>query len=614
MGVVANLIARIRLDGATEVTSGLGRVRAGFTSTAASAEAMAVAVRGAHVALGALGSLAIGAGIAALGYQVFKTGVEFDTLTRSLASVSVNADDLHGQLGRLKEIAKLPGLGFDEAILGSVRLQNTGLSAADAERALLGFGNALALVGGGRNELNHVTLALMQMATAGRVMGQDLLQLQQNIPQIRLAMMAAFGTAQTEELAKMGITTKQFLDGVLQYLEKLPRASDGAKNSLENLGQGIKDAMAPLGQGMVEAFAAAGPLIELTLGRLEKLSRFLGEGLAAVVRSGALEEVFDAWAKAVQDTFGKQPVKAFSRFAGTVLAFFANLPGIIKSIGTYLSELFGALASNIETVLSRLGLLSNTPTVGQGDVRAAEQREMGYRRKPIPGYKPKKDGFVSLDDLRGVEQASMLGGFGNTIAGAAKTLVGSVGNYVATMMGFGGAKEGGGIKQMIADGVKQIMGGGNLAEALGVPKGTFDGLKALPRLDLDPFKQIGSDAPRFAAMIEKAWQALSDPEGLNFKTDMGVTAGGSPVMQALKAIERNTGKIANDLILRRQTVGGDELARAGVTPAELRSSGVSGLAPSEWQYARRPAHSMLEHYQRQVMQQEMARWAGRPRR
>lgn len=177
----------------------------------------------------------VAAPLLALGTAAVATSVRFDSLKRGLTAVAGSSQEAERQLKRLKEVARLPGLGMEEAIQGSIRLQSAGFSAELAERALKGFGNAIATVGGGKAELEGVAVALGQMASKGKVFAEEVNQLNERVPQIRKAMEAAFGTSNTELLQKAGITAQQFVDGVTRYFEKQKQVTSGAQNSLENL-------------------------------------------------------------------------------------------------------------------------------------------------------------------------------------------------------------------------------------------------------------------------------------------------------------------------------------------------------------------------------------------
>ena len=106
------------------------------------------------------------------------------------------------ELKKLEKTAELPGLGFEQAVQGSINLQAASFSADEARQTLEGFGNALATVGGGKADLDGVVRALTQIAAKGKVTAQEINQLAERLPQIREIMKEAFGTSNTEELQK----------------------------------------------------------------------------------------------------------------------------------------------------------------------------------------------------------------------------------------------------------------------------------------------------------------------------------------------------------------------------------------------------------------------------
>lgn len=183
----------------------------------------------------ALGLVAVGTAVGGLGVLAIKEAATIESLKMGLNAVSGSAAETEKQLVRLREIAKLPGLGFKEAIQGSINLQAAGLSADLAERSLKAFGNALATVGRGKADLDGVSLALTQISAKGKVSAQEILQLQERLPQIRQAMIAAFGTADTEALQKQGIDSQTFIGAIVKEFEKLPPVTSGLNNQIENL-------------------------------------------------------------------------------------------------------------------------------------------------------------------------------------------------------------------------------------------------------------------------------------------------------------------------------------------------------------------------------------------
>jgi tape measure domain-containing protein len=200
--------------------------------------------------------------LAAFGAATVKIAADMEALKAGLAATTKEAGPLEKQLARLQEVAKLPGLGLKEAIQGSTSLQAAGFSAQLAERSLKAFGNALATVGKGKAELDGVTLALSQIASKGKISAEEINQLAERVPQIRVAMKDAFGTADTEILQKAGIGAEEFVTKVVAQLEKLKQVTGGTKNSFENLSDTLTQAGDRIGQKLLPTVNAMIPQIE----------------------------------------------------------------------------------------------------------------------------------------------------------------------------------------------------------------------------------------------------------------------------------------------------------------------------------------------------------------
>jgi len=157
-------------------------------------------------------------------------------------------------------------------VQGSINLQAAGFSAEQAENQLKAFGNALATVGKGKAELDGVILALGQIKSKGKISAEEINQLAERVPQIRQAMIAAFGTGDTEVLQGLKISADEFVDGVTAKLAELPPVTGGLKNSFENLGDSVKQGLGALGDSISKAFD------------LEGLFNRLSEVLANVVK------------------------------------------------------------------------------------------------------------------------------------------------------------------------------------------------------------------------------------------------------------------------------------------------------------------------------------------
>lgn len=175
------------------------------------------------------------AGIGSLGIQASKAAAEFDAITHSLQSVTGGAEEARSAMKDLYEIAKAPGIGFEEAIKGFTGLVRSGVSGELAKSILTEVANQNALAGGGREEFGRVMLAINQIAVKPHLQGEELLQLTEaGIPAYQM-MKDKFGTTESDELKKRGVTGTMALAGLVEEMSKTARVGNSAKNTFENL-------------------------------------------------------------------------------------------------------------------------------------------------------------------------------------------------------------------------------------------------------------------------------------------------------------------------------------------------------------------------------------------
>lgn len=198
-------------------------------------------------------SVGLTAPIVALGTASIVTFGRLEALQKGLIAVSGSAKEANRQFEELRDVAKLPGLGLEEAVRGSVALQSAGFAFEQSKETLLAFGNALATVGKGKNELNFVILALTQLQNKTTGFGQDLRQLTEQLPQLRGALQNAFGTSDSLEIAKLGVTGRQVVEIITKEFAKLPKVTGGIKNAFENASDSIQIALAQVGESINKA-------------------------------------------------------------------------------------------------------------------------------------------------------------------------------------------------------------------------------------------------------------------------------------------------------------------------------------------------------------------------
>lgn len=156
--------------------------------------------------------------------KVFDSEAGFENLIRALASTSDGTETLRDELDALRETAKLPGLGFREAIQGATALKGAGLEAKKAREFLEAFGNALANSGKGKAELDGVITSVEQIFSTKTV---D----QGNLKEISRRVTGFFDLIAGIDRSDPGV----FFDKVVERLKQLPKAAESARDSVDNL-------------------------------------------------------------------------------------------------------------------------------------------------------------------------------------------------------------------------------------------------------------------------------------------------------------------------------------------------------------------------------------------
>lgn len=203
-------------------------------------------------------SLSIPLGLA--GAAAISAAGDIESLTLALKSQLGTAEAASNELALLTEAAKNPGLGLEQAVRGSVRLQGVAFSAEEARNVLVQMGNAIAATGGSAQELDNVTRQFAQMTSKGRVLQEDVSILSENMPGLAQLMQKAFGTQSVEAIRAMGVSGKEFVLQITKAAEALPRVEGGIKNSIGNALDSLKQSVAKVGFAINNAFNVTGAI------------------------------------------------------------------------------------------------------------------------------------------------------------------------------------------------------------------------------------------------------------------------------------------------------------------------------------------------------------------
>jgi tape measure domain-containing protein len=194
--------------------------------------------------------------IIGLGIASVKAFSDMEKLEKGLTAIMGSSKLAKDEIVKLREVAKLPGLGLKEAVQGSINLQAVGLSAQEAKSTLMGFGTALAATGKGKVELEAIQYQLTQMISKNKLLAEDYKVIQSNLPLMAEGMRAAFGTSNIEAIRETGISAKDFtlqLSNALSLLPQTQNVTGGLANSFENLSDNIFISLNELGNTINES-------------------------------------------------------------------------------------------------------------------------------------------------------------------------------------------------------------------------------------------------------------------------------------------------------------------------------------------------------------------------
>ena len=315
MPVLSNLIVRIGAstdDFDKKVNASLGKIKRFGATISEAGQAL---------------SIGFSAPVVAAGAAALNAAMQMETLEKGLAATMKSTTAAATELEKLKEVSKLPGLGLKEAVQGSIRLQTLGSTADESRRIMRELGNALAVVGGGKEDFSEVIRQLSQMAAVGKVTKENLDPIVERIPQIAAIIKDKFGAAALGDPAKtfekMGISAQQFIGVVVTELEKGGRAGGDLKTSMENLRESAEQTAAafgksllPIGKRLVDEFF--NPAIAKAQKLAEEFSKLSPETQDTALKFGALAVALPPVAFVLGTLIEKSATisQAFLRLAG----------------------------------------------------------------------------------------------------------------------------------------------------------------------------------------------------------------------------------------------------------------------------------------------------------
>lgn len=291
-------------------------------------------------------SMAVSLPLLGIGASALKAAGDMESFrmgfNTTMKAAGRSAEDATKELAALREVAKMPGIDFEGAIKGSMRLQGVGMDAERARKIIAELANGISMAGGTAQDLDGVTRQLAQMAGKGKVMQQDLNIMLENMPMLAKVLKDTFGATTADGLRDMGVNADKFITGITEGLSKLERVPGGLQNSMVNFGVEVKLALGTVGEAINKAFNVTGKLEDFAAWISGAATSFshLSEGtqkaivatLGFVAALGPAIKAISIYknSKAALVDLGRDTVKMFSNLSGSILEATAKFQAMDK--------------------------------------------------------------------------------------------------------------------------------------------------------------------------------------------------------------------------------------------------------------------------------------------
>ena len=196
------------------------------------------ATRGLGQVLGGVGVALAAREIVQLGSESVQAAVKVESFTQAFAGLGLGAAGARRRIMELQEISDLPGVSFEQAVQGAIRLRVVGVEGERANAVITELGNALALTGD--TDLSGAIRAITQIIQLQRVNQEEINQLVERSGAAAAALNDVFGTTRAESiqanLEASGRSVQDFVDLLTEGLARQARVStDTAANAFQTI-------------------------------------------------------------------------------------------------------------------------------------------------------------------------------------------------------------------------------------------------------------------------------------------------------------------------------------------------------------------------------------------
>ena len=282
-------------------------------------------------------SIGLSAPIAIAGVKALSSAAKFEKLQTQLNVLTGSAEKGTEAFKQLVKFSAGTPFQLDELVQANNTLMGFGVSAGDAFKHLQSIGDIAAVSGG---DLQGISVAFGQVAAAGRLMGQDLLQLINNGVPIIDMLSQSMGVAKSEikDMVSEGKVTfpvliKAFEDATSEggkFAGGMAMLSGTLGGVFSTLKDNINIAFAEVGKSIVESFN----LIEVTKGIIKSIQSW----------TNAFKQLTPTTKRAIV------VITALVAAIGPVLLALGTLITLLPALGTAFAVLTGPVGLTITAI------------------------------------------------------------------------------------------------------------------------------------------------------------------------------------------------------------------------------------------------------------------------
>ncbi|WP_247237764.1 tape measure protein [Telluribacter sp. SYSU D00476] len=205
--------------------------------------------------------------------MIFGSGQAYKEFA-NLEKLQIGLNQYGESLETVKKLAQLPNISIEGAASSLLALRSVEMASDKAQKTIKAFANALTAAGKSSTDLNPALANVQQMISTNTVSAADVKEMANRIPQVRKALIDAFGTAEGAELTKIGAT--KVVEGLVAELEKIPPVAGGAGMALEKIKDSAQFSMASFGESLEKSFNISGIINSIAESMESLTSKFKG--------------------------------------------------------------------------------------------------------------------------------------------------------------------------------------------------------------------------------------------------------------------------------------------------------------------------------------------------